>query len=276
MSIEPHSSAFLTDDRMQSWHPDFIRLILMRASVLEARSIAEFGCGRGHWLRVLVPHLPNLKRVELIDTEPSYLETAATAMGALPQITHVGQHLHSAHQTSLEAASVDLVTCHTLLLHTPQPDLVLAEMFRVLKPGGSIIVAEPINTLNRLAISEMLHFPRHLVHEYLDICLDLAQALVAVDCDENIGRRLATLLPAAGFTESRFCQSDACNEGVSAPCGLTDAWLPSLQNLPSEERYDFTDRYARWIERFPPQTELLLTPSSVIVAHALKPATRDE
>ena len=273
MSPDPHSSAFLNDNRMATWQADFVALLLTRGGALNAASMAEFGCGRGHWLRLLIPHLTQLSRIELIDTEPTYLEECDHALSSFPRKFSLRKHSTPAHQTKLETASVDLVTCHTLLLHTQQPDLVLAEMFRVLKPGGVLLVAEPINILNRFPLSEMLHFSRDFVHEYLDLCLDLHQSLAEADCDENIGRRLATLVPAAGFTDVQYHQNDKCYQAIPEPCDVADAWKPSLQNLPPSRQHEFATRYESWARRYPAQTAPFITPASDIIALARRPIT---
>ncbi len=44
-----------------------------------------------------------------------------------------------------EDNSFDLVTCQTLLIHLDSPILAVKEMFRVLKPGGKVLISEPNN-----------------------------------------------------------------------------------------------------------------------------------
>ncbi len=47
-----------------------------------------------------------------------------------------------AKQTGLKENSVDLVLAHTLLCHVPEPDVVISEAHRILKPGGVLAVCD--------------------------------------------------------------------------------------------------------------------------------------
>ena len=47
----------------------------------------------------------------------------------------------------LDAASVDLAVCLDVLHHIPNAGHVLSEMARVLRPGGMLVLREPINTM---------------------------------------------------------------------------------------------------------------------------------
>ena len=48
-----------------------------------------------------------------------------------------------AAQTPFESESIDAIVCDNVLEHTPNPQAVVAEMLRVLKPGGQVYVAVP-------------------------------------------------------------------------------------------------------------------------------------
>jgi ubiquinone/menaquinone biosynthesis C-methylase UbiE len=47
-------------------------------------------------------------------------------------------------------ASFDLVTCQTVLIHTPNPGAALDDMLRVARPNGLILAAEPNNVAGAL------------------------------------------------------------------------------------------------------------------------------
>jgi 2-polyprenyl-3-methyl-5-hydroxy-6-metoxy-1,4-benzoquinol methylase len=46
--------------------------------------------------------------------------------------------------------SFDLVTCQTLLIHVADPAAVIAEMQRVVAPGGTVLLSEPNNLAGML------------------------------------------------------------------------------------------------------------------------------
>lgn len=47
----------------------------------------------------------------------------------------------------LESNSVDLITCFGVLHHIPNVSYVMAELYRILKPGGYILIREPIKSM---------------------------------------------------------------------------------------------------------------------------------
>jgi SAM-dependent methyltransferase len=61
----------------------------------------------------------------------------------------------SAEALPFAAGSFDLVTCQTLLIHVPRPAETLSEMLRVLRPGGTILLAEPNNQANQLVTNSV-------------------------------------------------------------------------------------------------------------------------
>lgn len=66
------------------------------------------------------------------------------------------------HSLSLASASVDRVICHNSFPHFHQPKTALAQLFRVLRPGGLLIInhfsgRESINRVHRSAPHVILH-----------------------------------------------------------------------------------------------------------------------
>lgn len=60
-----------------------------------------------------------------------------------------------ANQLPFKEEQFDLVTCQTVLIHLQDPQKVLKEFYRVLKPGGMVLLAEP----NNLGSSMVTSFP---------------------------------------------------------------------------------------------------------------------
>ena len=108
------------------------------ASLLPALQVADFGCGSG----VLSVSLARwAKTVVAIDQNPEALAQARARARAegLRNITFVREDLHA---LSLAASSLDLVVLSQSLHHVEEPEAVLAEAARLLRPKGKVVVLE--------------------------------------------------------------------------------------------------------------------------------------
>lgn len=101
-------------------------------------------------------------------------------------------------QSHLPKASSDLGLIISCLEFAPQPDQVVQEMHRILKPGGRIIVSEFDQHL-------LSHYPLapHLEHQLQEIARELSRQQL---WDPQIGRKLYSLLNEAGFQDLKAIQ----------------------------------------------------------------------
>lgn len=100
----------------------------------------DFGCGPGT-LSVGLAKAVEPGEMHGIDMEASQIElarSAATAGGHTNAVFHVGNAL----ELPFEDNYFDIAHCHTVLMHIPDTQAVLAEVKRVLKPGGIIASRE--------------------------------------------------------------------------------------------------------------------------------------
>jgi SAM-dependent methyltransferase len=152
VSTKGHSEDYLGESRDFWWNSDFIALMARRWRLDEVHTVLDVGSGRGHWGRILLPHLPTGASIEGIDPEERWVEEA-TAYAARH---HLSTQLHyrrgSATKIPFGESAFDFVTCQTVLVHVPDVYAALREMLRVLKRGGLLAVAEP----NNLALSVIL------------------------------------------------------------------------------------------------------------------------
>jgi SAM-dependent methyltransferase len=87
----------------------------------------------------------------------------------------------------------DRVLCHNVLEVLPDPDALVAEAIRVLRPGGRLVLAHSdFDTL--ISASEDLELTRRLVRDYCDTQQPWMDAV-----DGTIGRRLADIAGRAGL-----------------------------------------------------------------------------
>lgn len=106
----------------------------------EVGSILEVGCGQGEFLQGLVETLPQAKRVVGVDI----VDPRTTVDSELLERPGYEWVMAYGHDMPFEDDSFDVV-CIAHVLHHLQPDLLgptLAEMQRVLRPGGVFVLCE--------------------------------------------------------------------------------------------------------------------------------------
>jgi len=96
-------------------------------------SLAEFGCGTGFFTQVLSGHADS---VVATDLSPIMLGLAKDRI----KTTNVTFQVEDCQATSLPAETFDTAFMG-LVIHFTEPDKTLAEMRRILKHGGMLIVA---------------------------------------------------------------------------------------------------------------------------------------
>ncbi|MFZ2100491.1 MAG: methyltransferase domain-containing protein [Oricola sp.] len=107
------------------------RLIQVAAGERLAGAVLDNGCGVGLYLREMASSCTRALGVEFDR------ERAAEALNAAPVVNAAGENLPVA------AASFDLILSHEVLEHVADDRQALAEMSRVLRPGGRIVLFVP-------------------------------------------------------------------------------------------------------------------------------------
>lgn len=101
--------------------------------------VLDAGCGRGRSLKFLAERF-RPERIVGVDADPRMPGWAAPEAAALGCALDL--RVADASDTGLPDASVDLVFCHQTLHHLVGQEAALAEFFRVLRPGGVLLLAE--------------------------------------------------------------------------------------------------------------------------------------
>lgn len=148
--VEPHSAAYLGEERDFWWSTDYLGLVVQRLGVADARSVLDVGAGVGHWGRALAPVLSPAAGVLGVEREAVWVKEATRRAGAAGLGERFRYVQGTAEALPFEDAAFDLVTCQTLLIHVADPRAVIREMLRVTKPGGVLLAAEPNNRASAL------------------------------------------------------------------------------------------------------------------------------
>ena len=110
--------------------------VLDRLSTFPYRAVLDVGCGTGAVLS-MIPRRPGV-RLCGVDLAPEMIEVAQARLGSDVELK-VGDSEHLPWPDS----SFDCVICTFSFHHYPQPEKVLSEMYRVLRDGGHVIIADP-------------------------------------------------------------------------------------------------------------------------------------
>lgn len=108
------------------------------ADALREMRALDVACGPGTFTLVFAPHV---KHMTGLDITPAILNRAREA-AAKEKITNVEWLLGNAEKLPWPAASFDLVTTAYSVHHIGQSQAALAEMARVLRPGGWLTLAD--------------------------------------------------------------------------------------------------------------------------------------
>jgi ubiquinone/menaquinone biosynthesis C-methylase UbiE len=111
---------------------------LSRIAFGPAATVLEIGCGTGAVTRAIVRRRGVAKAIG-VDPSPVFIaraEELAAGMTAAEFVVGDGRALQFAD------ADFDTVVVHTTLCHVPQPETLLGEAMRVLRPGGTLAVCD--------------------------------------------------------------------------------------------------------------------------------------
>lgn len=103
--------------------------------------VLDLGCGPGSITLDLAARVGPTGGAVGVDVEPGQVETARRAADARG-LSQARFEVASAYALPFDDASFDAVTAHTVLQHLRDPADALAEVRRVLRPGGVLAAAE--------------------------------------------------------------------------------------------------------------------------------------
>ncbi len=191
--------------------------------------ILDFGCGPGT-ISVGLAKAVDPGELHGVDMEVSQIELARS-------VAKVGGHdnatFHVGDVTDLrfEDDFFDVAHCHNVLMHVPDTAAVLAEVKRVLKPGGIIACREMITA------SSFTHPDFGVIRRAWNMFEDL---LAADDAHPQMGKDMKAHIIDAGFTNVRMTASfDIYNTpaDIAFIYGLAHMWFLSPEITEAAIKY---------------------------------------
>ena len=211
--------------------------------------VLDFGCGPGN-ISVGLAKAAEPGEMHGVDMEESQINLAretARWYGQNNAIFHVGDVTNMA----FEDGFFDVAHCHNVLTHVPDTAAALAEVKRVLKPGGVIACREMISA------SSFTEPDFGVIRKAWDMFEDLVEA---DDGHPQMGKQLKGHILNAGFTNIRVTahfDTYSTPEEVAFIYGVALQWFLSPEITEAAIKYGastrelcdaIADAYARWSE----------------------------
>lgn len=146
--------------------------------------VIDVGCGTGFLVNEMAAVVGESGHLAGVDFSQDMLDVASKRCESLPQVT---LRQGSAESLPFDAASFDAASCTQVLLYVPDLERSIAELARVLKPGG------------RLALIETDWRGLVLNSSYSSLTDRIFNAFDETVPNANLPARLIPLLKAAGF-----------------------------------------------------------------------------
>lgn len=127
-----------------------LRKGLIALDVPPSASVVDLGCGTGNLTLALLEHLDSQGRIVAVDLSPNMIDVAKRKVSD----DRVRWAVADAVSMPVGDASADHVICFSAWPHFPEPEPVVKEILRVLKPGGMFTIwhaisKEAVNAIHR-------------------------------------------------------------------------------------------------------------------------------
>lgn len=111
--------------------------------------------------------LPIINRIENLFIIESSIQTRSKKLG---EVSPIYKEPNVKGNINFEDNTFDLITCFDTLHHIPNVSFVLSELFRVLRPGGFLLMREPIHSMGdwRIARTGLTLNERGIPRKYLE------------------------------------------------------------------------------------------------------------
>ena len=143
---------------------------LLNNSVVEPRQILDAGCGQGLACSLLEQEYQP-KTIIGVDIDAELIRLAPEAAKRCK--CQVKFHQGSVCNLNISDNSIDMIFCHQLLHHLPDQSRALKELYRVLVPGGVVLIGESCRSfITSLVIRLLFRHPMQVqktAEEYVEL-----------------------------------------------------------------------------------------------------------
>ena len=115
------------------WRADY-RHIFEELEALRPTRLIDIGCGPGGFLCAVQKRFPEIQ-LNALDLSEEMVRETAERLGPSTIVT-----AGDAERMPLESGQYDAVTCNMSIHHYPHPQNAVNEMYRILAPGGTLLL----------------------------------------------------------------------------------------------------------------------------------------
>ncbi len=192
---------------------------LVATGLSEGMAALDAGCGPGLITSLMGSLVGPRGSVVGLDLHPQRLEEARAACAHLPQCRF---ERGDVRQTGLPDASFDYVWSQYVFEYLPDPVPALAELLRVTRPGGRVVVAD----VDGLGLHNWPFPP-----EVEEGCRTFMAALAAAKFDLFVGRKMFHLYRQAGLEDVRVHLAPVWVVAGAADARLLQDWTLRFSTL---------------------------------------------
>ncbi|MGB8657672.1 MAG: methyltransferase domain-containing protein [Candidatus Zixiibacteriota bacterium] len=186
------------------WFEDTLDKLAAWLELQPGITTIDVGCGLGNVGYTYWPYFGEGGRYFGVDISSELVQDASKAAKQWAKNGEASFIVGDAYKLPFPDDFADCTMCQTLLMHLENPELALAEMIRVTKPGSLVMCAEPDNLSSTLA-KQYSSLPE------LDLEEELLCHKVALICnrgriklgrgDEGIGHKVPMMMNKLGLAE---------------------------------------------------------------------------
>ncbi len=194
----------LVYQRKSMWLEDTLDKLAAWLGLKPGITAVDVGCGLGYLGYTYWPYFGKGGHYYGVDVSPELVGDAQKAAKEWATGGEACFKVGDSYRLPFADNFADLVMCQALLMHLEKPELALAQMVRVAKPGGLIMCKEPDN-LSWMLVRHYSSLPEPDIEE------QLLPAKVAMICnkgriklglgDNSLGPKIPHMMKKLGLTE---------------------------------------------------------------------------
>jgi len=191
-----------------------------RLAMPQSPRILEVGCGTGAMLRLLVRRADFTGEAIGVDHCSPFIEAGRRFADNEKVGDRITFRIGDVHHLDFPDASFDVVIAHTLVSHVTEPAMVVSEMGRVVRSGGTIVIFDG---------------------DYASLTYSFA--------DHSFGRQMDAALASATFNNPRIMR-DLPRLLPELGLSLVDAWGDAVVEIGTGRYFkSFAETYVPYVEK---------------------------